>query len=101
MLFGQRIIQNNRYRFFTSTQNKKFGAKISGYLRSSRNHRSQNSRNVTLFAKQVSLQNRLLVSVFKTHFQTTGFLVIHIILGDPLSQAFPAARVGLSAHIFF
>ena len=101
MLFGKRIIQNNRNRFFTSTQNKKFGAEITRYLRSSRNHRSQNYRKVTLFPLQFSLQNRLLVSVFKTHFQTTGFLVRHIILGDPLSQAFPAARVGLSAHIFF
>ena len=101
MLFGKRIIQNNRHRFFPFTQNKKFGTEITGYLCYSQNHRSQFSRKFIFFYNHFSLQNRLLVSVFKTHFQTTGFLVIHIILGDSLSQVFPAARVGLSAHIFF
>jgi len=78
MLFGQGIVKNKRYRFFTTFQRKKFRSKSTGFLHSYRDFQNLNWEQFLIPKPEFHLPNRLHIPLSEKHFQTTDFLVVHI-----------------------
>ena len=101
MLPRKRTRKIQRIWFFAAFQRQKSSPKSIGLLHPDWDFQSLNRQQFFPPKPDFHIQNRLQIPLSEPHFQTSNFLVEHINhLGDSLSDANPAPRVGLSATIF-